>query len=211
MYNYTTAEGIHVDGVAKRVEEYKESKIGDDLIIDKNNRTLKGEDFMKILTFQLQNQNPMEPMDSSEMLGQISSLNSLRLSESLDLFTRNQNNSLGQGFLGKNVEIETLDETGKAKIIQGPVSAITNLGNESCKIMVNGKYYKPKDVVKVNSHGVSNDATNFLGKHVVLNNGNNAVEGTVTAVVAPNTNDCKLIVNEQQYSPNQILEIRMQT
>lgn len=208
MYNYTTSDGIHIDGVKQAVESYKDSRIGDDLIVEAKDRALKGEDFMKILTFQLQNQNPMEPMSSNEMLGQISSLNSLKLSESLELFTRSQNSTLGHGFLGKSVEIETIDASGRAKIVSGVVSSISDLGRDSCRIIVNGKSYKPTEVVKINSYSVGNDATSLLGKYVVIAGDTNAEEGIVTAVLAPNTDSCKVVINGKQYSADEINEIR---
>ena len=96
--------------VPTNTETKPQHRIGDELIKDKNCKELKGHDFMKLLVVQLQNQNPLEPMNGSDMMGQISSLTSARLSESLDLFSRNQDSTLGQGMLGREVVVQTINE-----------------------------------------------------------------------------------------------------
>lgn len=123
-------------------------KVGDDLIRDKD-KTLTGHDFMKLFVWQLRNQNPMEPMSSSDMMGQIQSLTSANLSESLDRFSKVQNSALGQGMLGREVVIQTVDTSGKTIEVKGMVASIENIGKSSCKIEVNGNLYDPGDVVKI--------------------------------------------------------------
>lgn len=185
-------------------------RVGDEFIKDKNCKELTGHDFMKLLVLQLQNQNPLEPMSSSDMMGQISSLTSTRLSESLDLFSRNQNSTLGQGMLGREVVIHAINNLGKTEEVTGLVSSVKDIGKESCKIEVNGKFYKPKDVIRImNSDAVVpfNDA-NILGKHVVLNTDRGEVMGKVTALSNPNS-DAHILVNGKLYKPNTIKEIKL--
>ena len=141
----------HMSELPHGVEPQIQPKVGEELIKDKNCKDLTGHDFMKLLVLQLQNQNPLEPMSSSDMMGQISSLTSARLSESLDLFSRNQNSTLGQGMLGREVVIHTTDSSGKIKEVTGIVSSIKDIGKESCKIEVDGKFYKPKEVIRINN------------------------------------------------------------
>lgn len=213
---YKTSEGIWVEGVKTAPPKPVDPPIGEDLIVDSRDRALKGEDFMKILVFQLKNQNPLEPMSSGEMLGQISSLSSVRLSESLELFTRNQNNTLGQGLLGKNVVLEALDAQGKPKIVEGMVSSVLGLGQEHCQLMVNGQKYNVMDVVKVQASNKTDQAvSNYLGKRVVLKEidpktfKENFIEGEVTALMGPQTENCRLVVNGKQYDPSHVVEIRL--
>ena len=187
-------------------------KLGDELVQSKGkSKELTGNDFMKLLVVQLQNQNPLEPMGSSDMLGQISALTSSRLSESLDLFSKNQNSALGQGMLGREVVIQTSGPDGKLQEVNGMVSAVKDLGQDSCKIEVNGKFYKPSEVVRILSHPenlpYSVDA-NILGKKVVLNDNGEKISGEVTALSNPNSN-ARICVDGKWYSPDTIQTISL--
>lgn len=191
-------------------ETKPQHRVGDELIKDKNCKELTGHDFMKLLVLQLQNQNPLEPMSSSDMMGQISSLTSTRLSESLDLFSRNQNSTLGQGMLGREVVIQTINTEGKVEEVTGLVSSVKDIGKENCKIEVNGKFYKPKEVVCIKNanENISFRDANILGKHVVLNTNEGEITGKVAALSNPNS-DAHILVNGRLYSPNTIKEIKL--
>lgn len=88
-------------------------------------------DYMKLLVTQLQNQNPLEPMDNSEMASQLAQFSELsqletmnsRFAEVLEITNRNYANSL----LGKNVTFYTEDETtGELEQKVGSVDSIFN-------------------------------------------------------------------------------------
>ena len=68
---------------------------------------LTSEDFVKILIAQLQNQDPTNPMDSDQLLSQISQMrglqSSLELSASLKSLTLSQQLTSATSFLGKQV------------------------------------------------------------------------------------------------------------
>lgn len=85
---------------------------------------LKSEDFLKILIAQLQNQDPSNPMDSDQLLGQISDMRALQasldLEKSLDSLTLSQQLNSATGFLGKTVE-GTQDSTFIGGIVESVV------------------------------------------------------------------------------------------
>lgn len=180
-------------------------------LIQPKDKTLTGHDFMKLLVIQLQNQNPLEPMSSSDMMGQISSLTSTRLSESLDLFSKNQNSALGQGMLGREVVIQTPDANGKLQEVRGTVSAIEDLGKSTCRIEVNGKFYKPTEVVRISSHTEPQrrhvDA-NLLGKFVVIDDDGERVSGEVSALSNPNL-EARICVGGKWYDPEKIQTVSL--
>ena len=187
-------------------------KPGEELVQPKGkSKELTGHDFMKLLVVQLQNQNPLEPMGSSDMLGQISALTSSRLSESLDLFSKNQNSALGQGMLGREVVIQTPGPDGKMQEINGMVSSIKDLGKDTCKIEVNGKFYRPAEVIRISSrteYMQNRSDANILGKFVVLNDNGKRISGEVTALSNPNS-DTRICINGKWYSPNTIQTISL--
>lgn len=188
---------------------FSPDKPGEHLFVDKD-KNLTGNDFMKLLVLQLQNQNPLEPMNSADMMGQISSLTSTRLSESLDSFAKMQNSALGQGMLGREVTIQTTDNMGCMQEISGLVSAIQDLGQATCKIEVNGKYYKPTSVVRIanESANMQKMDANLLGKSVVLNVEGSKIAGEVTAISASKEGP-RIWVQKKAYDPKFIQEIRL--
>lgn len=68
---------------------------------------LGGEEFLKLLIMQLQQQDPFEPMDNSELLQQISSIRDIELSTSLtaslSTLTDQQRFASASSFIGKYV------------------------------------------------------------------------------------------------------------
>lgn len=86
-------------------------------------------DYMKLLVSQLQNQNPLEPMDNDQMasqLAQFSQLSQLEgmnssFAEVLSTTNRNYANSL----LGKNVTFYMENETsGELEMLKGSVKSV---------------------------------------------------------------------------------------
>lgn len=79
-----------------------------------DSRILGKDDFLKLLTVQLQHQDPLEPQDNTEMVAQLAQFSSLEqlenmnanLSSSLDLdliLTQVLNNTAAAGLIGKSV------------------------------------------------------------------------------------------------------------
>lgn len=88
-------------------------------------------DYMKLLIAQLQNQNPLEPLDNNEMASQLAQFSQLQqlesmntsFSEVLSLTNRSYANSL----LGKNVTFYAEDETtGTLEKMAGRVESVFN-------------------------------------------------------------------------------------
>lgn len=79
-------------------------------LVDKDKQGFNGmnsEMFMKLLITQLQNQDPLEPMDNDQLLNQISMMRSLQsnieLGDAMKSITTNQQLSTAAGFIGKKV------------------------------------------------------------------------------------------------------------
>jgi flagellar basal-body rod modification protein FlgD len=87
-------------------------------------------DYMKLLITQLQNQNPLEPLDNNQMASQLAQFSQLQQLESLNssfaevLSTaqRDYANSL----IGKEITFASEDETGTANITSGTVEGVIN-------------------------------------------------------------------------------------
>jgi flagellar basal-body rod modification protein FlgD len=70
--------------------------------------SLKTEDFLSLLISELQNQNPLEPMDNNKILDQFTSINSLsstqKLTDTLSTLNLSQTLSSASGLIGKIVK-----------------------------------------------------------------------------------------------------------
>ncbi len=86
--------------------------------------------YMKLLITQLQNQNPLEPMDNNEMASQLAQFSQLQQLESMnsnfaDILSttdRNYANSL----IGKEISFASENETGTRDITSGIVEEVIN-------------------------------------------------------------------------------------
>jgi flagellar basal-body rod modification protein FlgD len=88
-------------------------------------------DYMKLLITQLQNQNPLEPMDNNEMasqLAQFSQLSQLEtMSSSFQEVLTTTNRSYANSLLDKNVTFYTENEiTGEVETKVGTVTSVFN-------------------------------------------------------------------------------------
>lgn len=87
------------------------------------------QDFLRILVAQLNNQDPLKPMDNQEFVTQLAQFTSLQqtqeLNDKLGSLLSIQASTQSIGLLGKTVDIQT--ETGAAS---GAVSALNFVGGE---------------------------------------------------------------------------------
>jgi flagellar basal-body rod modification protein FlgD len=81
--------------------------------------------FLKILTTQLTNQDPLKPMDNQQFIAQLAQFSALEqqreLNGKIDQMLSQQSASLSIGLLGKLVDINTADGGG----MTGKISAIS--------------------------------------------------------------------------------------
>lgn len=110
-------------------------------------------DFMKVLIAQLQNQDPLEPLDNNEMasqLAQFSQLQQLELmntnfAEVLAATRRTYANSL----IGKEVTFMTKTELGTTELTSGIVEQVCNDTDEKIFLIVGDYALLLEDVITV--------------------------------------------------------------
>lgn len=88
-------------------------------------------DFMALLMAQLKNQNPMEPMDDKDLMGQVTQLNTLRelqaISQKIEQMNKSSQASYASSLIGKHVK--TTPEDG-SESIDGIVDGMEIAGGE---------------------------------------------------------------------------------
>lgn len=89
-----------------------------------------GEDaFLKLLTTQLRNQNPLNPMDDTQSVAQLAQFSSVQATNELkSSFTSFQSNFAvmqSAGLIGKAVSAQTTDASGNTVTVSGTVKTIS--------------------------------------------------------------------------------------
>ncbi len=107
--------------------------------IKANKQALNQDDFLKLLTTQLQNQDPLKPMEDAQFMGTMAQFAALEQTKELNTtmtnFSTSMNLSSAQQFLGKNV---TINDNGTD--VTGTVDGVTVVSGVA-QLLVNGKSY----------------------------------------------------------------------
>ena len=137
-------------------------------------KTVDGDTFLQLLTKQLQYQDPMNPMDNTEMLAQEAQFAALEQMEALtssfsQFSTMFQANSL----IGQTVEVKP---SGEDPVI-GKVDYVDYTDSKGASISIGGKLYPLSSVTKVTSQEIIEDTskednTNFF-KEAITSIGEN--------------------------------------
>lgn len=106
-------------------------------------------DYMKVLIAQLQNQNPLEPMDNNEMASQLAQFSQLQQLESMNSnfaqILAITNRSYANSLIGKEVTFFAQDtETGELVQKEGTVNEVfndLNTGESLLKVTVDDEEY----------------------------------------------------------------------
>lgn len=143
---------------------------------------LDGNAFLMLMMEQLKNQDPMNPMDNSEMLAQQAQFTQIqelqKMNESL-----NNNNMIQQAnsLVGKTVQI--VDPNNPARLITGSVTSANFTGN-SATVTVNGKEYPLGLVASITDGAPASDSNVISDKKLSdLNGAAGITEGYVTLTV----------------------------
>jgi flagellar basal-body rod modification protein FlgD len=85
-------------------------------------------DFLKLLTTEMQNQDPMKPMDDTQSVAQLAQFSALSSTQELNKSFQNFQSNFGvmqaSGLIGKKVTVVSTDATGNSSNITGTVGSI---------------------------------------------------------------------------------------
>ncbi len=172
-----------VDGITSLLN----SSISSSTNTSKGNSELGKDDFLKLMIAQLQNQDPMEPLDSSAYSAQLAQFSSLEqlsnINDSLEtsinanyILTQSINNTMSAGWIGKEVKISGNTLTNNS---QGNISIGYTLPSEAASVTV--KIYDSKGalVKTINSEELA-EGNHKLSWDFTDNNGYNVAKGDYT-------------------------------
>lgn len=108
----------------------------------------KSSDFMQLLLAQLSHQNPLEPMDDSEMMNQFTQLNSLQelqdIETAIQQIMQDGQSTYAASLIGKNVSINKPDGTS----VEGVVTGFSTQSGDTY-VQVEDQNYTIDEIVKV--------------------------------------------------------------
>ncbi|WP_064093707.1 flagellar hook assembly protein FlgD [Rossellomorea aquimaris] len=157
------------------------------------------DDFLKILMTQLQNQDPLNPMQDKDFIAQMATFSSLEqmtnLTKTMEKFVENQNQSqliAYNQFVGKEVTWHKMIESDSNEIPeiqegQGLVKGVRFKNDTVEFIMEDGTVLNPGNISQVNSQPHSSqeslvNASMLIGKKVTWKNESEEVSGVVQSV-----------------------------
>ena len=112
-------------------------------------------DYMKLLVTQLQNQNPLEPMDNKDMSAQLAQFSQLQQTENLNTSFRQvlelTQRSYASSLIGKEVSFASQADDGTTRTRTGSVEQITIGDNETILLTVGGRQVDLADVASIRS------------------------------------------------------------
>jgi len=93
-----------------------------------SNQTLGENDFLTLLTTQLQNQDPLNPMDDTQSVAELAQFSSLQattnLASSFSTFESNSAVTQASSLLGQSVSVSSTSSTGTSSTVSGTVKSI---------------------------------------------------------------------------------------
>jgi flagellar basal-body rod modification protein FlgD len=110
-------------------------------------------DYMQLLVTELQNQNPLEPMDNSEMAAQLAQFSQLQQLESINssfagiLVTAER--TYACSLIDKEITFIAQTETGTENITSGTVEKVVNDADEKIILVVGNHTLGLEDVISI--------------------------------------------------------------
>jgi len=114
--------------------------------------TLDYDDFLELLTVQLENQDPFNPLSDTDFIAQMANFSTLEevsnFSDNFSTFSaRQQQLSSAQTFLGKTVTVEPSDSDS----VTGSVTAVTYDSSGDIYVTIDGTQYDVSDITSTTS------------------------------------------------------------
>lgn len=127
--------------------------------------SLRSEDFFRLLVTELQQQDPLEPTKTDDMIGQVSQIRSIeqneRLNVALQRMTDQQRMTGGTELLNKYVVAQMTDEAGNQHTAEGIVTSVRFTTDGVALLELdNGQTVRAQDVQAVRNLDGSSAATN---------------------------------------------------
>ncbi|MDD5369946.1 MAG: flagellar hook capping FlgD N-terminal domain-containing protein [Anaerolineaceae bacterium] len=113
---------------------------------------LNNSDFMLMLMAQLRNQNPLDPMQDKDMMGQVAQLNSLQslqgIQSRMDEMAKSNQFSYAASLIGKTARVDR----GDGSVLEGKICEV-NLENRQIQVVLGGRAYPIDALLSISQGG----------------------------------------------------------
>ena len=120
-------------------------------------------EFLKLLTTQMSNQDPLEPMDSTAMIAQLAQFSALEQMENLNTqfesFRRDNGMALSYMLCGEQIELAL----SSGETVQGVVDKVSWQDDEAV-IEMNGEAYPFSSIISLQKMAASDETTGALAE-----------------------------------------------
>ncbi|MBC8217617.1 MAG: hypothetical protein H8E73_04070 [Planctomycetes bacterium] len=110
-------------------------------------------DYMQLLVTQLQNQNPLEPLDNNEMASQLAQFSQLQQLESMNTSFSDVLSGIERAYaaslIGKEVSFVADDGSGSGEITAGVVEQVFNNIDGKIVLVADGRTISLQDIVSI--------------------------------------------------------------
>src|SRR5579884_265068 len=93
-----------------------------------SNSQINSQEFLQLLTTELQNQDPTQPVDDTQSVAQLAQFSALSATEELNTSFQNFQSNFGvmqaASLIGQSVTVDTPDSTGQTSSVTGTVTSI---------------------------------------------------------------------------------------
>jgi flagellar basal-body rod modification protein FlgD len=115
---------------------------------EKGGSYMQMEDFLQLLTSQISNQDPLEPMKDTEFISQMANIASLeqmqQFTQGFESFADSQKDMVAQAYLGRMVSISK-----EGSVVSGLVESVEKAEDGTISVTVSGKNYDPQSITRV--------------------------------------------------------------
>jgi flagellar basal-body rod modification protein FlgD len=130
--------------------------------VSDKSKSLGKQDFLKLLMAQLQNQDPMKPMDDTQMVAQMAQFSALEATQALQqtIQTSSNNQTIAQAsaLIGKYVQADQSDGSSLTGTVSGVNFTVTD-GVVSPTVIVNNRDVDYSTIRKISSTPIAQGAT----------------------------------------------------
>jgi len=113
-------------------------------------KTLTTSDFLQLLTTEMNNQDPLQPMDDTASMAQLAQFSSLdamnTLSQNFSSMRADQSKYTAASYIGMQVTVT--DSTSASGLTTGTVTAV-DTSSDTPQLQINGNYYPLSTITKV--------------------------------------------------------------
>ena len=113
----------------------------------KSKSTLDADDFLKLFIKQLQNQDATSPMDSNEMMNQITQMSNMQMMQNMSNYSKY---SFALSLVGKYVKATVISDSGKAETVSGTIDRMVQKNGENT-FYIGEKEFTADDIIEVSA------------------------------------------------------------